>query len=57
MLDRGDELAVQIYNVNEKHVYDRRIKALSSEIHRVVEEYKTEEEEEGRWRLKGFLKN
>ena len=45
MLDRVDELAVQIYNVNEKHVYDRRIKALSSEIHRVVEEYKTEEEE------------
>lgn len=47
MLDRVDELAVQIYSVNEKHVYDSRIKALSSEIHRVVEEYKTEEEEEG----------
>lgn len=45
MLGRVDELAVQIYNVNEKHVYDSRIKALSSEIHRVVEEYKTEEEE------------
>ena len=45
MLDRVDELAVQIYSVNEKHVYDSRIKALSSEIHRVVEEYKTEEEE------------
>ena len=45
MLDRVDELAVQIYSVNEKHVYDSRIKALSSEIHRVVEEYKIEEEE------------
>ena len=45
MLDRVDELAVQIYSVNEKHVYDSRIKALSSEIHRVVDEYKTEEEE------------
>ena len=45
MLDRVDELPVQIYSVNEKHVYDSRIKALSSEIHRVVEEYKTEEEE------------
>ncbi len=47
MLQTIDELAEAIYTVNQKYVYDNRIKQLSLEIRRMIEAYHNEEGAEG----------
>lgn len=45
MLREVDELASAIYTVNDKYLYDNRIKELSLGIHGLVEGYGSEKEE------------
>lgn len=47
MLSSIDELAEGIYTVNEKYVYDNRIKQLSLEIRKMIESYNDDEGAEG----------
>ncbi len=47
MLSSIDELAEGIYTVNEKYVYDNRIKQLSLEIRKMIESYNNDEGAEG----------
>lgn len=47
MLSSIDELAEGIYTVNEKYVYDNRIKQLSLEIRKMIEIYNNDEGAEG----------
>ena len=47
MLSSIDELAEGIYTVNEKYVYDNRIKHLSLEIRKMIEIYNNDEGAEG----------
>ncbi len=42
-----DELAEDIYTVNEKYVYDNRIRQLSLEIRKMIESYNNDEGAEG----------
>ena len=46
MLRSVEELAEAIYTVNEKYVYDNRIRQFSAEIRKVIEEYQLSEGEE-----------
>ena len=47
MLSSIDELAEGIYTVNEKYVYDNRIRQLSLEIRKMIESYNNDEGAEG----------
>lgn len=47
MLESVDAMAGAISDVNDKYVYDNRIRELSSEIRRVIEAYNNEEGAEG----------
>ncbi len=42
MLHSIDELAETIYTVNEKYIYDNRIRQLSKEIRELIEAYNSE---------------